>query len=142
MGLMPHGLALRISMLQDAQSHNSPVVSQIGARSQGQSHFAPCAIGYCQTPYCLPILYIQTVFDKGNDMAKASTYQQLGKRVQQTIASATAKDQRHVYLEPREEDSLDDWDQLIEEISTNENVEVNRTDDGRYLVSWNPAAAV
>ncbi|MDW5376852.1 DUF1654 domain-containing protein [Halomonas sp. HP20-15] len=75
-------------------------------------------------------------------MAKASTYQQLGKRVQQTIASATAKDQRHVYLEPREEDSLDDWDQLIEEISTNENVEVNRTDDGRYLVSWNPAAAV
>lgn len=74
-------------------------------------------------------------------MAKPTSYELLGKRVQQTIQRANARQQHYVYLEPQDGDKADDWDQLLDEISTHDHVEVNRTDDGNYLVSWNPVAS-
>lgn len=74
-------------------------------------------------------------------MAKPTSYELLGKRVQQTIQHANSRQQYYVYLEPQDGDKEDDWDQLLDEISTNDHAEVTRTDDGNYLVSWNPVEA-
>ncbi|MDN3525621.1 DUF1654 domain-containing protein [Halomonas sabkhae] len=69
---------------------------------------------------------------------RPTSYELLGQRVQVAIMAANRREQRQVHLQPEDEDSPDDWDRLIDEISENENVDVTRTDEG-WLVSWVPA---
>ena len=76
-------------------------------------------------------------------MAKArkpTTYELLGRRIQEEIMAANRREKRQVHLQPEDGDNLDDWDRLIDEIGENENVDVTRTDEG-WLVSWVPGGA-
>ena len=67
-----------------------------------------------------------------------SSYELLGQRVQRLVASANARKQRQIELTPEPDDSLEDWERLVDEFATLDGVEVTRTGES-YLVSWNPA---
>ncbi len=71
-----------------------------------------------------------------------SSYERLGHRVQQQLAAATHRQQYHLKLQPQPDDDPADWERLLEEFETHENVDLTRLEDGEVLISWNPAEAV
>ncbi len=76
------------------------------------------------------------------DQHTPTTYEQLGRRVQQQLEAATHRQQYQVTLSPQPDDDPADWERLLEEIETHGNVDVTRLEGGDILVSWNPAEAV
>lgn len=68
-----------------------------------------------------------------------TTYEQLGHRVQRAVNSYPAQSNRHLVIERQPEESLEDWEQLLAEIDTNEHVTITRLDDGAVRLRWNLA---
>ena len=65
-----------------------------------------------------------------------STYEQLGVRIQKIINSPTAQKAKTALLFKAETESADDWAQLLEEISENDNVTLAHRDDGGIQIFW------
>lgn len=76
------------------------------------------------------------------DQHTPTTYEQLGRRVQQQLEAATHRQQYQVTLAPWPDDDPADWERLLEEFETHGNVELTRLEGGEVLVSWNPNEAV
>lgn len=75
---------------------------------------------------------------KANSIPPASqtTYGTLGIRVQAVINSPKAQKDKSALLERFPSDRPEDWDQLLEEISENDNVTIAHRDDGNVQVFW------
>ncbi len=71
-----------------------------------------------------------------------TTYEQLGRRVQQQLEAATHRQQYQITLSPQPGDEPADWERLLEESETHGNVDLTRLDNGEVLITWNPAEAV
>ncbi len=65
-----------------------------------------------------------------------SAYERLGLRVQKIINSPTAQKTKAALLYKAESESADDWAQLLEEISENDNVTLAHRDDGGVQIFW------
>ncbi|MBD1587266.1 DUF1654 domain-containing protein [Pseudomonas typographi] len=70
-----------------------------------------------------------------NDLA-ASSYEQLGLRVQKIINSTTAQTSRSALLFREAQESPEDWKRLLDEIGENDNVTLAWRDDGGIQLFW------
>lgn len=67
-------------------------------------------------------------------------YAQLVKRVQKEIGSPGAQSKHCVELQRREDESSEDWAQMLAELGTVENVTLTPIDDDaeHIRITWNP----
>lgn len=70
------------------------------------------------------------------DSATASSYQQLGLRIQKIINNPLAQRSRAALIFRHEHESPDDWETLLEEIAENDNVTLAHRDDGGVQIFW------
>lgn len=66
----------------------------------------------------------------------ASSYEQMGIRVQKIINAPTAQRSRAALLFRLEHESTADWETLLEEIAENDNVTLAHRDDGGVQLFW------
>ena len=69
----------------------------------------------------------------------ASSYEQLGVRIQKIINAPTAQRSRAALIFRLEHESVDDWETLLEEIAENDNVTLAHRDDGGCLLYTSPS---
>lgn len=67
-----------------------------------------------------------------------TTYALLGMRLQAIINSPKAQKSKSALLEKLPGDRPEDWDQLIDDISENDNVTIAHRDDGNIQIFWTP----
>jgi hypothetical protein len=97
--------------------------------------------GSCEKSYSR-ILYARTAKTRkcfvANSCAatSASSYEQLGARIQKIINSPTAQKAKSALIFRLAHESADDWEQLLEEIAENDNVTLAYRDDGGVQVFW------
>ncbi|MBD8825061.1 DUF1654 domain-containing protein [Pseudomonas sp. CFBP 13602] len=68
--------------------------------------------------------------------AAPSAYERLSVRVQKIINSPTAQKSRAALIFRLEQESEDDWAQMLEEIAENDNVTLAHRDDGGVQIFW------
>ncbi|HCN44281.1 MAG TPA: hypothetical protein DIT18_00365 [Pseudomonas sp.] len=68
--------------------------------------------------------------------APASSYEQLGVRIQKIINAPTAQRSRSALIFRLQHESPDDWETLLEEIAENDNVTLAHRDDGGVQIFW------
>ncbi|MGP9764538.1 DUF1654 domain-containing protein [Halomonas sp. AOP13-D3-9] len=70
----------------------------------------------------------------------SKSYEQLVKRVQKEIGSPGAQSKHCVELQRREDESPEDWAQMLADLSTVENVTLTHmNDDAEHIrITWNP----
>jgi hypothetical protein len=70
----------------------------------------------------------------------SKSYEQLVKRVQKEIGSPGAQSKHCVELQRREDESPEDWAQMLAELGTVENVTLTPMDDDaeHIRITWNP----
>nr|WP_178116279.1 DUF1654 domain-containing protein [Pseudomonas brassicae] len=66
----------------------------------------------------------------------ASSYEQLGIRIQKIINSPTAQKSRAALIFRLEHETPADWETLLEEIAENDNVTLAYRDDGGVQIFW------
>ncbi|MBB3239229.1 hypothetical protein FHW68_000701 [Pseudomonas sp. Tn43] len=64
------------------------------------------------------------------------TYERLGMRVQKIINSPTAQKAKAALIFRLPDESVDEWERLLEEIDENDNVTLAHRDDGGVQVFW------
>ncbi|WP_110642422.1 DUF1654 domain-containing protein [Salinicola sp. CPA57] len=72
---------------------------------------------------------------------KPSSYELLGERIRNQIASANARKQYQVTLHRFDDESEADWERMLSEFETVDYVTVTRAADAEVIVSWNPVEA-
>ncbi|WP_322614232.1 DUF1654 domain-containing protein [Pseudomonas sp. BIC9C] len=65
-----------------------------------------------------------------------SSYDLLAMRIQKIINSTGAQTSKRAIIYKAPDESLDDWTQLLEEISEADNVTVAHQDDGGVQIFW------
>lgn len=65
-----------------------------------------------------------------------SSYEQLGVRIQKIINAPTAQKARAALIFRLDQESPEDWAQLLEEIGENDNVTLAYRDDGGVQIFW------
>lgn len=65
-----------------------------------------------------------------------NTYTMLGIRLQAVINSPKAQSSKSAFLERLPSDRAEDWDQLFDEISENDNVTIEHKGKDTVQVSW------
>lgn len=68
--------------------------------------------------------------------AAPNTYEKLGLRVQKIINSPTAQKSKAALIFRLPEESVSEWEQMLEEISENDNVTLAYRDDGGVQIFW------
>lgn len=70
----------------------------------------------------------------------SKSYEQLVKRVQKEIGSPGAQSKHCVELQRREDESPEDWAQMLADLGTVENVTLTPIDDDaeHIRITWNP----
>lgn len=70
----------------------------------------------------------------------SKSYEQLVKRVQKEIGSPGAQSKHCVELQRREDESSEDWAQMLADLGTVENVTLTPIDDDaeHIRITWNP----
>ncbi|GAA0694098.1 DUF1654 domain-containing protein [Vreelandella titanicae] len=70
----------------------------------------------------------------------SKSYEQLVKRVQKEIGSPGAQSKHCVELRRREDESSEDWAQMLADLGTVENVTLTPMDDDaeHIRITWNP----
>ncbi|MHB0775446.1 DUF1654 domain-containing protein [Halomonas sp. WWR20] len=68
-----------------------------------------------------------------------SSYVQLGKRVQRAINAPRARLTQHIIIERQPDESVEDWESMLEEIDSHGHVTLIRYDDGAIGLRWNLA---
>ncbi|MWJ26653.1 DUF1654 domain-containing protein [Halomonas sp. ZH2S] len=73
-----------------------------------------------------------------------SSYERLGQRIQRAINSPKAQSQKCAEISRQPEESIDDWNRLLEELSTLGHVTMIPLDDeaGTIRLRWNPEEAM
>ena len=78
--------------------------------------------------------------NKDNSVATSSsspdTYERLGMRVQKIINSPTAQKAKAALIFRLPDESVDEWERLLEEIDENDNVTLAHRDDGGVQIFW------
>ena len=64
------------------------------------------------------------------------TYERLGMRVQKIINSPTAQKAKAALIFRLPDESVDEWERLLEEIDENDNVTLAHRDDGGVQIFW------
>lgn len=64
------------------------------------------------------------------------SYEALGYRVQQAIASPHVQKRQFVELKPSSGDSADDWQRLISDLEDTAGIKVERLDSGLIRIGW------
>ncbi|MWV17535.1 DUF1654 domain-containing protein [Pseudomonas sp. L-22-4S-12] len=65
-----------------------------------------------------------------------TTFELLARRIQQAITSTRAQLERQVNIAKREDESENDWQSLLEQISEEESVTMTRRADGSVHLAW------
>ncbi|MBT2788038.1 MULTISPECIES: DUF1654 domain-containing protein [unclassified Halomonas] len=70
----------------------------------------------------------------------SKSYEQLVKRVQKEIGSPGAQSKHCVEIQRRDDESHEDWAQMLADLSTVENVTLTPMDDDaeHIRITWNP----
>lgn len=74
--------------------------------------------------------------------AAPTTYELLGRRIQRVVNAPRAQAERTAVIARQEDESTEDWQRLLEELETLENVTMIPQDDGEVLLRWNPEEAL
>ncbi|QHF29331.1 hypothetical protein PspR32_16600 [Pseudomonas sp. R32] len=85
--------------------------------------------------YCMRIQLKKERF-VATTSAPASSYEQLGIRIQKIINAPTAQKARAALIFRLEHESPEDWATLLEEIAENDNVTLAYRDDGGVQIFW------
>ncbi|KAA8696685.1 DUF1654 domain-containing protein [Pseudomonas syringae pv. tagetis] len=73
---------------------------------------------------------------KGNGPTGASSYEQIGKRIQRLVAAPNVQKIQWVIVARRDDEPLDSWNVVLQEIEETEGIEVNRQPDGSVKIGW------
>lgn len=65
-----------------------------------------------------------------------SSYELLGMRIQKIINSTGAQTSKRAVIHKSDDESPDDWAQILEDIDEADNVTVAHRDDGGVQISW------
>lgn len=65
-----------------------------------------------------------------------SSYELLGSRIHKAISNPRSQAAKSALLERSANDSPEDWDRILEEISENDNVTIAHRDDGAVQIFW------
>ncbi|VVP56778.1 DUF1654 domain-containing protein [Pseudomonas fluorescens] len=65
-----------------------------------------------------------------------TSYELLGLRIHKIINSPGSQSSKSALLERAANDSPEDWDRILEEISENDNVTIAHRDDGAVQIFW------
>lgn len=71
-----------------------------------------------------------------NTSASPDSYQRMGMRVQKIINSPTAQKAKAALIFRLQDEPVDEWEQLLEEIDENDNVTLAYRDDGGVQIFW------
>nr|WP_095920363.1 DUF1654 domain-containing protein [Pseudomonas sp. QTF5] len=78
--------------------------------------------------------------NKDNSVAPPSVspdaYERLGMRVQKIINSPTAQKAKAALIFRLQDEPVDEWERLLEEIDENDNVTLAHRDDGGVQIFW------
>ncbi|WP_212810806.1 DUF1654 domain-containing protein [Pseudomonas sp. Ost2] len=88
--------------------------------------------------YCMHVQLIKdcSVANPTSASAAPSSYERMGLRVQKIINSPTAQKARAALIFRLLDESVDEWEQLLEEIAENDNVTLAYRDDGGVQIFW------
>ncbi|MCG7598425.1 DUF1654 domain-containing protein [Halomonas sp. McH1-25] len=67
------------------------------------------------------------------------SYLKLGQRVQRAVNTPRARMAHSVILERQPDESVEDWEAMLEELGTHGNVTITRFDDDSVGLRWNVA---
>ncbi|TDX29077.1 uncharacterized protein DUF1654 [Modicisalibacter xianhensis] len=71
--------------------------------------------------------------------ATPPSYLKLGQRVQRAVNTPRARLSQSIILERQPEESIEDWEAMLDELGTHGNVTITRFDDGSVGLRWNVA---
>lgn len=73
---------------------------------------------------------------KAKEPKPPSSYEVMGARIQKIINSTGAQTSKRAVIHRAENESPDDWAQILEEIDEADNVTIAHRDDGGVQISW------
>lgn len=71
--------------------------------------------------------------------AAPHSYERLGRRIQRAASAPRARLAHSIIIERQPDESIEDWERVIEEIETHGHVTITRFDDGSVGLRWNLA---
>jgi hypothetical protein len=77
-----------------------------------------------------------------NKPTPPNSFELLGLRIQKIISSPAAQKRKAVVICKREDECLDDWTRLLDDIADTEHVTVRREDEAAIRVSWDLPANI
>ncbi|MBC3410064.1 DUF1654 domain-containing protein [Pseudomonas sp. SWRI51] len=63
-------------------------------------------------------------------------FEQLAQRIRRQVNSSAAQDRRRTVISRLPGELMDDWDQLIDQLTIEESVRLTRLDSGAIQLSW------
>ncbi|WP_440058325.1 DUF1654 domain-containing protein [Pseudomonas fragariae (ex Marin et al. 2024)] len=74
----------------------------------------------------------------GNDNGSAgrSSYEQIGKRIQRLVSAPNVQKTQWVIVARRDDEPVDSWDVVLQEIEETEGIEIDRQPDGSVRIGW------
>lgn len=67
---------------------------------------------------------------------RVNAYEQLVKRIREVITAPPVQRRRQVTIARQAGESVDDWDRLLDEMDTAEELTITRNDDGSVSLRW------
>ena len=66
----------------------------------------------------------------------ASSYQQIGRRIQRMVAAPNVQKVQFVTVTRLDGEPSDIWDRVLQEIEDTEGIQVDRLEDGSVCIGW------
>ncbi|KPC40367.1 Uncharacterized protein AC509_4422 [Pseudomonas amygdali pv. morsprunorum] len=71
-----------------------------------------------------------------NGPTGASSYEQIGKRIQRLVSAPNVQKTQWVIVARRDDEPEDSWNVVLREIEETEGIEVDRQPDGSVRIGW------
>ncbi len=74
----------------------------------------------------------------GNDTGStgSSSYEQIGKRIQRLVSAPNVQKTQWVIVARRDDEPVDSWNVVLQEIEETEGIEIDRQPDGSVRIGW------
>ncbi|MBP1147090.1 DUF1654 domain-containing protein [Pseudomonas congelans] len=72
----------------------------------------------------------------GNGSTGRSSYEQIGKRIQRLVSAPNVQKTQWVIVARRDDEPVDSWNVVLQEIEETEGIEIDRQPDGSVRIGW------
>lgn len=71
-----------------------------------------------------------------NGSTGRSSYEQIGKRIQRLVSAPNVQKTQWVIVARRDDEPVDSWNVVLQEIEETEGIEIDRQPDGSIRIGW------